>query len=182
MYHLAVLLMDSLLTGNNGTKMLNEMGQWSGCIQHLFCYFEVKTIQNKCAFTFTHLDIWQCVYLSSFFIIYCVIDALASVYTWKTIMCMCLYWGRGSPVKIFASRPIPVMIMCFMLSCDKMNKQASNKQALGGQKRIRLRQMWTEWQWPPVVKVLIICFTAWWSKGRTELFSNRAFVCLCVWW
>lgn len=35
---------------------------------------------------------------------------------------------RGGPVKIFAPPPIPAMVMRIMLSCDKTNKQASNKQ------------------------------------------------------
>ena len=58
----------------------------------------------------------------------CVIDTLANICTLNMIICMCLYRGGEGPIKIFAPSPIPAMVICVMLSCDKVNKLISNKQ------------------------------------------------------
>lgn len=68
-------------------------------------------------------------YLWVIFMIVCrVIDTLANIYALKVVMCMCLYRGGGGPLNIFAPPPMRVMVMRVMLSCGRMNKQASDKQ------------------------------------------------------
>lgn len=62
-------------------------------------------------------------------IVYCETDALANIYTWKSVVGMCLYWGKGSAVKVFAAPPLLIMIMRNVLSFGRVNKQASHKQA-----------------------------------------------------
>lgn len=87
-----------------------------------------------------------------FEIVCCVIDTFANIYAWKAAMCIYLYQKKGGPVIIFAPLPIPFMVMSVMLSRDKKNKQASNKQTSTWRAK-GCRQKWIEWQWPPVVRV-----------------------------
>lgn len=45
---------------------------------------------------------------------------------------MCLYWGNGSPAKVFAATPLLIMIMRFVLSFGRVNKQhPTNERTLG---------------------------------------------------
>lgn len=99
-------------------------------------------------------------------------DTLAGIYTWKLVSCMRLYWGNGSPAKVFAATPLLIMIMRIVLSFGRVNKQRpTNERALGThQAQADVDRM-----------TMTSCGGSLHFSCRYTAEKRKKCVCLCVW-
>lgn len=99
-------------------------------------------------------------------------DTLACIYTWKSVSCMRLYWGNGSPAKVFAATPFLIMIMRIVLSFGRVNKQRPTKESAPGTHQAQADVDWM---------AMTSCEGSLNYLCHHTAEKRKKCVCLCVW-